>query len=86
MYDEAGTRGDSIMERSRSLTPVDDDILLQSPGGSLCVVVNALKKSKGPSTSEWDRVRPIVTHLYVKKALKLEVLSIMAEGHNFVAT
>jgi hypothetical protein len=65
--------------------PEHNQFALEYPSPRLCI--RSHRRTQGPSIDEWERVRPIITQLYVDQDLKLsDVREIMMEQHDFNAT
>ena len=62
----------------------DEEQLLRHP---IIPIHNAPIRSRKIPVSEWKRVRPILTQLYLEQEMKLkDIISFMSEEHSFEAT
>jgi hypothetical protein len=52
-----------------------------------CPAMSVSRTTGGPSPADWERVRPLIKHLYVEEDRTLsDVMSIMARDHGHKAT
>ena len=59
----------------------------RSQHAAIIPTVSERAQSQGPNPAEWERIKPVVQHLYVvEKRLLRDVVNIIDKHHGFRAT